>query len=154
MLYTFTNCENIHELYVAVLRTSIFMAVACSILVSLDRLLHVVKFLKASTRCAQICVAMLLLCASPLVFDSWSLLASYRDGWLKKTSLPSSSLPPMSVFACKDYALHYPKVAVQLPMFNERAVCQAIIDAACELRWPAQRLKIQAILQLELPCMS
>ncbi len=73
-----------------------------------------------------------------------------RDGWLKKTSPPSSRLPPMSVLNCKDYALHYPKVAVQLPMFNERAVCQAIIDAACELRWPAQRLKIQAILQLEL----
>ncbi len=142
MLYTFTNCETIYELYVSVLSASIFMAVACSILVSLDRLLHVVKFLKASTRCAQICVAMLLLCASPLIFDSCSLLA--RDGLLKKTSPPN--LPPMSLFDCKDYALHYPKVAVQLPMFNERAVCQAIIDAACELRWPAQRLKIQAIL--------
>ncbi|KAL0045322.1 hypothetical protein WJX82_003810 [Trebouxia sp. C0006] len=58
------------------------MAVACSILVSLDRLLHVVKFLKAST----------------------------RDGWLKMTSPPSSRLPPMSVLDCKDYALHYPKV--------------------------------------------
>jgi beta-mannan synthase len=142
MLYTFTKCQNIYELYVAVLSASILMAVACSILVSLDRLLHVVKFLKASTRYSQICLAMLF--ASPLVFDSWSLLA--RDGWLKKTSPPSSRLPPMSVLNCKDYALHYPKVAVQLPMFNERAVCQAIIDAACELRWPAQRLKIQAIL--------
>ena len=49
----------------------------------------------------------------------------------------------MSVLGCKEYALHYPKIAVQLPMFNERAVCQAIIDAACELQWPAQRLKIQ-----------
>jgi beta-mannan synthase len=142
MLYTFTNCENTYELYVAVLGASIFMAVACSIMVSLDRLLHVVKYLKASTRCAQICAAMLLLCASPLLFDSWSSLA--RDGLLNKT--PPPSLPPMSVLDCKDYALHYPKVAVQLPMFNERAVCQAIIDAACELRWPAQRLKIQAIL--------
>ena len=146
MLYTFTKCQNTYELYVAVLGCSIFMAVACSILVSLDRLLHVVKFLKASTRCAQICVAIsvLLLCAGPLIFDSWSLPA--RDGLLKKTLSSPPSLPPMSVFDCKDYALHYPKVAVQLPMFNERAVCQAIIDAACELRWPAQRLKIQAIL--------
>lgn len=35
------------------------------------------------------------------------------------------------------------QVAVQLPMFNERAVCQAIIDCCAELDWPAQRLKIQ-----------
>ena len=35
------------------------------------------------------------------------------------------------------------QVAVQLPMFNERAVCQAIIDCCAELEWPAQRLKIQ-----------
>jgi hypothetical protein len=28
-------------------------------------------------------------------------------------------------------------------MFNERAVCQAIIDCCAELEWPAQRLKIQ-----------
>ncbi|KAL6777939.1 hypothetical protein ACKKBG_A16285 [Auxenochlorella protothecoides x Auxenochlorella symbiontica] len=39
----------------------------------------------------------------------------------------------------------YPKVAVQLPMFNERAVCQAIIDCCCELHWPTQRLKIQVL---------
>ena len=37
MLYTFTKCQNIYELYVAVLGCSIFMAVACSIVVSLDR---------------------------------------------------------------------------------------------------------------------
>lgn len=39
------------------------------------------------------------------------------------------------------------QVAVQLPMFNERAVCQAIIDCCAELEWPAQRLKIQVRLQ-------
>lgn len=36
-----------------------------------------------------------------------------------------------------------PKVAVQLPMFNERAVCQAVIDSACEMHWPWRKLKIQ-----------
>lgn len=71
-----------------------------------------------------------------------------RDGLLKKG--PAPSLPPIGVLDCKEYALHYPKVAVQLPMFNERAVCQAIIDAACELQWPAQRLKIQVTMQLKL----
>ena len=52
MLYTFTSYENAYELYVALLGTSIFMAVACSIIVSFDRLLHVLKYIKASTRCA------------------------------------------------------------------------------------------------------
>ena len=41
------------------------------------------------------------------------------------------------------YSLVYPRVAVQLPMFNERAVCQAIIDSACELYWPRSRFKVQ-----------
>ncbi len=39
----------------------------------------------------------------------------------------------------------YPKVAVQLPMFNERAVCQAIIDCCCELEWPSSKLYIQIL---------
>eukprot|EP00887_Chlorella_sp_A99_P007190 scaffold2.g7190.t1 len=39
----------------------------------------------------------------------------------------------------------WPLVAVQLPMFNERAVCQAIIDCCAELEWPAKRLKIQVL---------
>ncbi|KAL4420802.1 hypothetical protein ABPG75_010458 [Micractinium tetrahymenae] len=42
-------------------------------------------------------------------------------------------------------AEEHPMVAVQLPMFNERAVCQAIIDCCAELEWPAQRLKIQVL---------
>lgn len=37
------------------------------------------------------------------------------------------------------------QVAIQLPMFNERAVCQAIIDCCAELHWPPQRLKIQVL---------
>ena len=35
------------------------------------------------------------------------------------------------------------QVAVQLPMFNERAVCQAIIDSACEMAWPRERFCVQ-----------
>lgn len=37
------------------------------------------------------------------------------------------------------------QVAVQLPMFNERAVCQAIIDCCCELEWPSSRLLVQVL---------
>lgn len=28
-------------------------------------------------------------------------------------------------------------------MFNERAVCQAIIDSACEMHWPSDRFCVQ-----------
>lgn len=39
----------------------------------------------------------------------------------------------------------YPKVVVQIPMFNEREVCEQVIDACCELDWPRDRLKIQIL---------
>jgi cellulose synthase/poly-beta-1,6-N-acetylglucosamine synthase-like glycosyltransferase len=38
-----------------------------------------------------------------------------------------------------------PKVCVQLPMFNEHAVAQRLIEAACALRWPADRLTVQVL---------
>lgn len=41
--------------------------------------------------------------------------------------------------------IHRVQVAIQLPMFNERAVCQAIIDCCCDMEWPATRLKIQVL---------
>ena len=37
----------------------------------------------------------------------------------------------------------YPRVAVQLPMFNELAVACAAIDSACELVWPRSRFIVQ-----------
>jgi hypothetical protein len=40
------------------------------------------------------------------------------------------------------------QVAVQLPMFNERAVCQAIIDSACEMHWPSDRFCVQVGLKI------
>lgn len=38
-----------------------------------------------------------------------------------------------------------PAVTVQLPMFNERVVAQRIIDAACSLDYPADRLQVQVL---------
>jgi cellulose synthase/poly-beta-1,6-N-acetylglucosamine synthase-like glycosyltransferase len=38
-----------------------------------------------------------------------------------------------------------PRVTVQLPMFNERAVALRAIDAACKLDYPADRLQIQVL---------
>ena len=39
----------------------------------------------------------------------------------------------------------YPRVTVQLPIFNELYVCERLIDAACELDWPRERLEIQVL---------
>ncbi len=38
-----------------------------------------------------------------------------------------------------------PKVCVQLPMFNERAVARRIIEAAAAMRWPRELLTIQVL---------
>ncbi len=39
----------------------------------------------------------------------------------------------------------HPIVTVQLPVFNERNVVERLIDAACALHWPADRLEIQVL---------
>jgi len=38
-----------------------------------------------------------------------------------------------------------PLVTVQLPIFNERNVVERLVDAACRLDWPADRLEIQVL---------
>jgi len=38
-----------------------------------------------------------------------------------------------------------PRVTVQLPMYNERAVAERVIDAACNLDYPADKLEIQVL---------
>ncbi len=39
----------------------------------------------------------------------------------------------------------FPRVVVQLPMFNETEVCRMVIDAACEMTWPRGRLLVQIL---------
>jgi cellulose synthase/poly-beta-1,6-N-acetylglucosamine synthase-like glycosyltransferase len=39
----------------------------------------------------------------------------------------------------------HPTVCVQLPMFNEHAVAQRIIEAASRLEWPADRFSVQVL---------
>ena len=113
MLYTFTSYESIYDLYVAILKTAIIAAVALSLLVSLDRLYKVGKYIQVAAR-VQL------------------------TGRKPEHSFQNNCLPDP-----EQYSLVYPRVAVQLPMFNERAVCQAIIDSACELSWPKNRFKVQ-----------
>jgi cellulose synthase/poly-beta-1,6-N-acetylglucosamine synthase-like glycosyltransferase len=39
----------------------------------------------------------------------------------------------------------YPTLCVQLPMFNEHAVAQRVIEAAANMHWPADRFSIQVL---------
>lgn len=117
MLYTFTSYESVYDLYVAILKTAIVAAVMLSLLVSMDRLYKVGKYMQVAAR-AQL------------------------TGRKPEHSFQNNTLPDP-----EQYSLVYPRVAVQLPMFNERAVCQAIIDSACELSWPKNRFKVQVNLK-------
>lgn len=108
-----TSFTTIHELYIALLKVAISSAVLLSVLVSLDRLWKVGKYLHVQ-------------------------LNIQLTGRKPEHSFQNAPLPDPN-----QYSLVYPRVAVQLPMFNERAVCQAIIDSACELYWPRSRFKVQ-----------
>lgn len=48
---------------------------------------------------------------------------------------------PAMIF--EDVAL--PRVTVQLPLFNEKYVCERLIDAVCAIDYPADRLQIQVL---------
>jgi len=43
------------------------------------------------------------------------------------------------------YPEAYPKVTIQLPIFNERDCCQHIIDVCAEMIWPRSRFQIQIL---------
>ena len=113
LLYTFLAVRSIYELYTSILSTVIYFAIGLSVLVSLDRLWHVLKC-------------------------GWVVSKAKLTG--KEPEDPFKPLP----LPDPQYEAHlYPKVAVQLPMFNERAVCQAISDSACEMHWPHKQFMVQ-----------
>ena len=113
LLYTFLAVRSIYELYTSILSTVIYFAIGLSVLVSLDRLWHVLKC-------------------------GWVVSKAKLTG--KEPEDPFKPLP----LPDPQYEAHlYPRVAVQLPMFNERAVCQAIIDSACEMHWPHRHFMVQ-----------
>jgi len=41
------------------------------------------------------------------------------------------------------YNGEFPKVVIQLPMYNEDAHCDLIIQRCCKVKWPSHRLLIQ-----------
>ncbi|BCG46451.1 Glycosyltransferase [Citrifermentans bremense] len=50
--------------------------------------------------------------------------------------------PPPPPFTTQE---GFPRVTVQLPLYNERFVVRRLIDAAASLHWPADRLEIQVL---------
>ncbi len=113
MLHTVGAVGAAYGAYVGLLNLLVKVAIVLSVACSLDRVVHVLLYAK---------------------FKAKAFLTGRR---------------PEDEFSCRPlpdpaaYALVYPKVAVQLPMFNERAVCQAIIDSACEMAWPRERFCVQ-----------
>lgn len=63
----------------------------------------------------------------------WMLWAFLRKR--RGNDAPSRPFPPEAL----------PRVTVQLPMFNERRVAQRIIEAACAIDYPRDRLQIQVL---------
>lgn len=114
MLLSLAKVSLLYRIYVSLLRGLVTLAVAISLLVSADRVLKVARH------------------ALILVHSRWT-------GRRPEQRFSARPLPdPVA------YAALYPRVAVQLPMYNERSVCQAVIDSACELAWPRERFCVQA----------
>mmetsp|Transcript_15640 Transcript_15640/g.39888 ORF Transcript_15640/g.39888 Transcript_15640/m.39888 type:complete len:534 (-) Transcript_15640:267-1868(-) len=109
------NWGGVYALYVNVLQALIFAAVALSVFVAADRFIHVVQY---------------------VFWKYWQKYSSKRP----EDYHVFADLPDMYT-----YGHLYPMVAVQLPMFNERAVCQQIIDCACELAWPDRAVYVQVL---------
>lgn len=104
-----------YDVYVAALNALISVAVALSVLIAVDRLFHVLKFLQYKMK-ARI------------------------TGKSPKSRFKCAPMPDQTQMGHL-----YPMVAVQLPMFNERAVCQACIDHACSLKWPREKFLVQVL---------
>jgi beta-mannan synthase len=113
--HVFSVWYEAYDIWVVVLRLAISLAVSFTVVVTLDRLFSVFKL-------------------GLLNFKIWWTGERPEQRFLTNP-LPDPVAEPLS----------FPPVAVQLPMFNERAVCQAIIDSACEQAWPRNRLKIQVL---------
>lgn len=69
-----------------------------------------------------------------LFFVAGGLVERLGFYWRGRAPEPAGRLPAV-----------YPTVCVQLPMFNEHAVAQRIIEAASRMTWPTDRLSVQVL---------
>lgn len=88
------------------------------------------------------------------------------DSWLERGLMAAMHLPFMAILLFLAFGIlervdyfrvtrrppkpgvlppKYPRVCVQLPMFNEDAVAERIIQAAAALEWPREALEIQVL---------
>jgi len=109
------NLTGVHHYYVVVLQCLIYLAVGLSVLVAADRIVHVLQY---------------------LYWQNCDKFKAKRP----EDRYVFSDLPDMT----RDGS-SYPMVAVQLPMFNECAVCQQVIDRVCEMHWPEKRVYVQVL---------
>lgn len=64
---------------------------------------------------------------------------------------PVKSMPGSSDYSYLTdlYNGEFPKVLIQLPMYNEDAHCDLIIQRCCKIKWPSHRILIQVGLLAE-----
>jgi hypothetical protein len=60
--------------------------------------------------------------------------------------MPESPVKPVAndfSYLTDLYHGEFPKVLIQLPMYNEDAHCDLIIHRCCKIKWPSHRILIQ-----------
>lgn len=65
---------------------------------------------------------------------------------LLQNGMPESPVKPVVndfSYLTDLYHGEYPKVLIQLPMYNEDAHCDLIIHRCCKIKWPSHRILIQ-----------
>lgn len=63
-----------------------------------------------------------------------------------QNGMPDSPVKPVSndySYLTDLYHGEFPKVLIQLPMYNEDAHCDLIIHRCCKIKWPSHRILIQ-----------
>jgi cellulose synthase/poly-beta-1,6-N-acetylglucosamine synthase-like glycosyltransferase len=71
----------------------------------------------------------------------WQLIDFAR----RRTPAPDAVLAPVNVSPSSMNDSHWPTVTVQLPLYNERAVCGRAIDAICALEYPREKFSVQVL---------
>ncbi len=61
---------------------------------------------------------------------------STRNNYHEKIRIQNSKASPIS---------HFPRVTIQLPIYNEKYVAQRLIDAVCKMEYPKEKLEIQVL---------
>ncbi|MEO0087625.1 MAG: cellulose synthase family protein, partial [candidate division WOR-3 bacterium] len=49
------------------------------------------------------------------------------------------------VITPKDYFKELPKVTIQLPIYNEKFVCERLVESVCQIDYPSDKLEIQVL---------